>query len=63
MITLTNGDGKKKNSIFIDAGIHAREWIAPATALYLIKQLAEGAYTHLLDKVDIAIMPVVNPGS
>lgn len=25
--------------IFIDAGIHAREWIAPAVATYLIDQL------------------------
>lgn len=63
VITLTNGDGKKKNSIFIDAGIHAREWIAPATALYLINQLTDGNYTYLLDNVDIVIMPVANPGS
>ncbi|KAJ8311404.1 hypothetical protein KUTeg_010759 [Tegillarca granosa] len=25
-----------KPIIFIDAGIHAREWIAPATAIYII---------------------------
>ncbi|XP_051175444.1 zinc carboxypeptidase-like [Leptopilina boulardi] len=31
---------KKENpGIFIEAGIHAREWITPATALYLINQL------------------------
>lgn len=62
-ITITNGDGQEKNSIFIDAGIHAREWIAPATALYLINQLVDpqSNYSKLLDQVDFVIMPVVNP--
>ena len=62
-ITITNGDGQKKNSIFIDAGIHAREWIAPATALYLIDQLVDpkSEYSKLLNDVDFVIMPVVNP--
>ncbi|CAO1362765.1 unnamed protein product [Diamesa serratosioi] len=62
-ITITNGDGKKKNSVFIDAGIHAREWIAPATALYLVDQLLDSnsSYSKVLDQMDIVIMPVVNP--
>ena len=62
-ITITNGDGQKKNSIFIDAGIHAREWIAPATALYWIDQLVDpqSNYSKLLNDVDFVIMPVVNP--
>ena len=62
-ITITNGDGRKKNSIFIDAGIHAREWIAPATALYLINQLVDpkSNYSMLLEELDFVIMPVVNP--
>jgi carboxypeptidase A2 len=62
-ITITNGDGRKKNSVFVDAGIHAREWISPATALYLIDQLVDpqSNYSKLLDEVDFVIMPVVNP--
>ena len=28
-----------KPSFFIDAGIHAREWIAPATAIYIINEV------------------------
>ncbi|CRL08319.1 CLUMA_CG021383, isoform A [Clunio marinus] len=63
IITITNGDGRKKNSIFIDAGIHAREWISPATALYLINQLVDPTtdYSRLLNELDFTIMPVVNP--
>lgn len=32
--------GGEKPAIWIDAGIHAREWIAPAVALYFIKRVS-----------------------
>ncbi|XP_013116564.1 carboxypeptidase B1 [Stomoxys calcitrans] len=63
-ITITNGDGKaNKKVILMDAGIHAREWIAPAGALYVIHQLVEkfSANSHLLKDYDWVILPVVNP--
>ncbi|EDW17770.1 carboxypeptidase B [Drosophila mojavensis] len=63
-ITISNGDGKSgKNVIFLDAGIHAREWIAPAAALYVIYQLVENfvANADLLKSYDWVILPVVNP--
>ncbi|KAJ0174172.1 hypothetical protein K1T71_010318 [Dendrolimus kikuchii] len=49
--------------IFIDAGIHAREWVAPAMALYLIHRLTNDpeARTKDLNGVDWYILPVVNP--
>lgn len=35
-------DGKPSNkAVFIDGGIHAREWISPATVTYFINQIAE----------------------
>lgn len=53
------------HSIFIDAGIHAREWIAPATALYAIQQLVEikkrDGDDHIIDKIKWVFMPLVNP--
>lgn len=49
-------------AIWIDGGIHAREWISPAVATYIIQQLVEvPANTKLLSNVDWYIMPVVNP--
>lgn len=61
--TITNGDGRAKNSVFIDAGVHAREWIAPATALYVINQLVDpqSNMSKLLNELDFVIQPVVNP--
>ncbi|CAH0724393.1 unnamed protein product, partial [Brenthis ino] len=48
--------------IFIDAGIHAREWAAPAMALYLIHRLVNDPEARQdLDGVDWYILPVVNP--
>lgn len=37
--------GQNKSIIWIDAGIHAREWIAPATATYIISRVCFGRYS------------------
>ncbi|XP_036336860.1 carboxypeptidase B-like [Rhagoletis pomonella] len=62
-ITITNGDGRNgKNVIFIDGAFHAREWISPATVVYLIGELVEdfGEHVELLTDYDWVILPVVN---
>jgi murein tripeptide amidase MpaA len=51
---------------WIDAGIHAREWIAPATALHFIRELetkyeTDPVIQSMLDQLDWYIMPVMNP--
>lgn len=48
--------------IFVDATIHAREWIAPMVALELIHQLVENSESHadILNKVDWMIVPMIN---
>ncbi|XP_013146080.1 PREDICTED: zinc carboxypeptidase-like [Papilio polytes] len=53
-----------KPVIFIESGIHAREWIAPATTTYFIKELLtskDANITALRDQFDWRIFPSVNP--
>lgn len=49
--------------VFIDAGIHAREWVSHHAALYILKQLVEnnGQNLHILEKIDLVVFPIVNP--
>lgn len=63
LITIGNGDGRSnKPVIFIDAAMHAREWIAPSFALYIIQQLLDNHAENeaLLRDYDWVILPVVN---
>lgn len=44
------------------SGIHAREWISPATATYIMRELAENKNNaDLIDFFDFYILPVANP--
>ena len=63
VIKISSGGSGKRPAILIDAGIHAREWIAPTMALYIIQQLVENntANSNLTGGVDWFILPVVNP--
>ncbi|KAH8338240.1 hypothetical protein KR074_008079 [Drosophila pseudoananassae] len=52
-----------RNTVFIEAGTHAREWISITTALNCIYQLTE-RYTRNVDvlrKLRFIIVPLVNP--
>jgi len=56
--------GSGKPILWFDAGIHAREWVASATAIYTIQQLTSlysTTYKQLLDAIDIHILPNANP--
>ncbi|XP_072039386.1 carboxypeptidase B-like isoform X1 [Amphiura filiformis] len=54
--------GTNKKAVVIHGGIHAREWISPATVLYLAKYLVEGGADakDLLQKFDFYVIPVLN---
>ncbi|XP_062579870.1 carboxypeptidase B-like isoform X1 [Saccostrea cucullata] len=61
-----NDEGRAKPVIWIEAGIHAREWIAPATAIYTINKLlteygSDSDVTRLMDEFDWHIIPSANP--
>ncbi|XP_043288591.1 carboxypeptidase B-like isoform X2 [Venturia canescens] len=45
-------------AIWIDGGIHAREWISPAAVTYIINHLVENSEQL---EADYYILPVVNP--
>ncbi|KAF5301249.1 hypothetical protein FQR65_LT00949 [Abscondita terminalis] len=61
-VRISSGGSHHKPIIFIDAGIHAREWIAPAMALYIIHQLVENSENrYLINNVDWIIIPLANP--
>ncbi|XP_046987075.1 carboxypeptidase B-like [Schistocerca americana] len=58
----TEKSGVEKPIILIDAGIHAREWIAPAMALFIINQLAENETNrYLTEEIEWHICPLLNP--
>ena len=57
-----NNQCGKKPAMWIDGGIHAREWISPATVMWTLKELVEGKETQeLIEKLDWYILPVHNP--
>ncbi|XP_043286251.1 carboxypeptidase B [Venturia canescens] len=61
-LKISSGGGGNKPAILIDAGIHAREWIAPTTALYAIHQLVlNKTNSALYEDIDWFIIPSLNP--
>ncbi|CAD5209553.1 unnamed protein product [Bursaphelenchus xylophilus] len=56
----------QKPGIWIDGGIHAREWVSPAAVLYFIDQLVtsyeeSAQIRQLVDNLDWYIVPLLNP--
>ncbi|XP_028256287.1 carboxypeptidase B2 [Parambassis ranga] len=65
-LKLSLNDRPNKKAMWIDCGIHAREWISPAFCLWFVhyslsfyKQNAD--ITHILDNMDVYVLPVMNP--
>ncbi|CAF1378970.1 unnamed protein product [Rotaria sordida] len=55
----------QKKAVWWDGGIHAREWISPATNIYIAHALLsnygkDSTITHLVDQFDYYILPVFN---
>ncbi|XP_015522425.1 carboxypeptidase B [Neodiprion lecontei] len=57
VLRISNGNAKAP-ALWIDGGIHAREWISPAAVTYIINYLVENS--EELEE-DYYILPVVNP--
>ncbi|XP_017293120.1 carboxypeptidase O-like [Kryptolebias marmoratus] len=55
----------KKKAIWMDCGIHAREWIAPAFCQYFVNQILQSYKTdakmqEMMKNVDFYVTPVLN---
>ncbi|KAL0867455.1 hypothetical protein ABMA27_008242 [Loxostege sticticalis] len=63
-ISTTNFKDSSKPIYFMDAAMHAREWVTPPVALYSIHRLVENLRDQdkdLLENIDWIILPLANP--
>jgi len=66
ILRITGGIGPKKGHLLFVGGQHAREWIGPATVLYIANKLVteygvNTVITQLVDAYDFTIVPTANP--
>jgi len=64
VVTVTSNKNSNKPGIWIDGGIHAREWASPATVLYMLNKLVTGYrsnYTQYIDGATWYFVVVLNP--
>ncbi|XP_057376150.1 uncharacterized protein LOC130697054, partial [Daphnia carinata] len=57
------GGRSDKKTILLDAGIHAREWITPATITYMMREIVDNPekYHCIMNQFDWLFVPVLNP--
>ena len=63
LLKITNNNRRVKKSIWIDGGIHAREWASPSSVTYMMQELLENSaqYQNILDEYELYILPLANP--
>jgi len=60
LVKISSG-GTNKPAIWIDGGMHAREWISPATATYIMNKLVKDPKSKtLVDMFDWYVVPIIN---
>jgi len=63
VLKVCRGGCGNKPAMWIDSGIHAREWISPATGTWMLNELVENDAAHpdLTEKLDWYFLPSHNP--
>uniref|UniRef100_A0A2K5C3W4 Carboxypeptidase A4 n=1 Tax=Aotus nancymaae TaxID=37293 RepID=A0A2K5C3W4_AOTNA len=66
VLKFSTEEGAQRPAIWLNAGIHSREWISQATAIWTARKIAsdyqrDPAITSILEKMDIFLLPVANP--
>ncbi|ELK24444.1 Carboxypeptidase A4 [Myotis davidii] len=66
VLKFSTGKGSQRPAIWLNAGIHSREWISQATAMWTARKIVsdygkDPAITSILEKMDIFLLPVANP--
>ncbi|XP_078058026.1 carboxypeptidase B-like [Mustelus asterias] len=65
LLQVGNRTGSLKPAIFLDCGMHAREWISPAFCQWFVKEAVENFGTSstlniLINELDFLVVPVIN---
>ncbi|XP_076989157.1 carboxypeptidase A4 isoform X2 [Tamandua tetradactyla] len=66
ILKFSTGKDKRRPAIWLNAGIHSREWISQATGIWTARKIVsdygkDPAITSILEKMDIFLLPVANP--
>jgi len=63
VLQICRGGCGNKPAMWIDGGIHAREWVSPAVVTFMMNELLENDAAHpdLTQDLDWYILPSVNP--
>ncbi|CAO2603045.1 Carboxypeptidase A4 [Lemmus lemmus] len=63
VLKFSTGGGKKRPAIWLNAGIHSREWISQATAIWTARKVMSPGISQgfCLENVDVFLLPVANP--
>lgn len=63
VVKICKGGCGGKKAVWIDGGIHAREWVSPATVTWMLRELVENDAEHsdLTETLDWYFLPSANP--